>query len=678
MAIEFLKSLLIIFGISAIAIYILGRLKIPSIVGFLIAGVILGPYGLGLIKNVHEVEIFAEIGVILLMFTIGLEFSIKDLMVLRNQVFGAGLIQVVLTIVIVSMLSFLFLNHNINAALFDGFLIAPSSTAIVIKLLMDRAEINSPYGRTSVGISIFQDLCVVPFMLFIPILEGGSGRLGDILFTMFKAFLLLATVLLAARWAVPFVLHEIVKTRSRELFIITIIVLCIGTAFLTSALGLSLALGAFLAGIIISESEYASQATSDIMPLKDSFLGLFFISVGMLMNLQFFINNLFVVLSTVFLIVVAKSFITTSASLLIGQNFRTSLLAGFYLAQIGEFSFVLAIAGKKAGLLEDVNYQVFLSASVITMLLTPFIMASSPRISDFLSRKLSFITVKLTNQETDDIREEKAEHVIIVGFGVNGKNLAKVLKSSGIPYQVLEMNPNTVKEMKKKGEPIYYGDGTSVELLHKMGINRAKILVVVISDPSATRRIVQIARQENPRLRIIVRTRFVTEVDDLIKLGATEVIPEEFETSIEIFSRVLHYYHTPRNIILEHINKIREDSYCALRTVELPTKSLMERLELLGKIDTETYLIKDASKIDGQTIKDLALRAETGATIIAVQRDDEIYQNPSPEFVLRKGDIILLIGKPHHINNAIAYLESEKFCENCISEGPNKCFDTRN
>lgn len=663
MELEFLKSLVVIFGISALVVFALGKLRIPSVVGFLIAGVILGPHGFQFIKDVHEVELLAEIGVILLMFTIGLEFSLKNLMMLRSQVLGGGTIQVSVTVIAVAIMSFFCLNQNVNAAIFDGFLIALSSTAIVIKLLMDRAEINSPHGRASVGILLFQDLCVVPFMLLIPILAGNSGSLQDIAITMLKSLGVLGVVLIAARWAVPFILHEIVKTRSRELFIITIILLCIGTAFFTSKLGLSLALGAFLAGIVISESEYASQAIADIMPFKESFIGLFFISIGMLMDIDFLKGNLVTVIGTVISIIVLKTIISTSASILSGQPVRTSIIGGFYLSQIGEFSFVLAVAGKKVGLLEEYGYQIFLSASVITMLLTPFIISISPRISEHLISVLplkSFERIK-RKRLREDFPSKKSGHVIIVGFGVNGSNLAKVLRESGIPYVVLEMNANTVRKMKKKGEPIYYGDGTNAEILHKMGIHKGSVLVVAISDAAATRRIVQIARHENPDIYIIVRTRYVAEVDDLIKLGANEVIPEEFETSIEIFSRVLHHYHVPRNVITEHIDNVRKNSYSALRKVELPRKYLTERHEFLKDIETETYLIKEGSHIDDHFIKELHLRAETGVTIIAIQRGEEIYQNPSPDFVLKSGDVLLLIGKKKDINNAIDYLESERF-----------------
>ncbi|MCC6345984.1 MAG: cation:proton antiporter, partial [Nitrospirales bacterium] len=464
MEFDFLKSLLIIFAVSALVVFVLGRMKVPSIAGFLIAGIILGPHGFRLIGNVHEVEVLAEIGVILLMFTIGLEFSLRNLLMLRNAVIGGGLLQVLLTIGSVTLLSYLFFQQKLNASIFDGFLVALSSTAIVIRLLMDRAEINAPYGRMSVGILIFQDLCVVPFMLLIPVLAGNGGGYDDIFFSMFKALLVIGMVLLSARWGVPHLLHEIVKTRSRELFVITIILLCLGTAFLTFELGLSLALGAFLAGIVISESEYASQAIADIMPFKESFTGLFFISIGMLMDIDFFTHHFPVVTSVVGIILLLKLITAFIAASAVGQSMRSSLQSGVYLAQIGEFSFVLAVAGKAQGLITEEIYQVFLSASVLTMLMTPFMVGASPAAVSWLVSRQFFKKLDRAHQraERQEHPKRRKDHVIIVGFGVNGKNLAKVLRESEIPYVVLEMNANTVRKMKKKGEPIYYGDGTSL------------------------------------------------------------------------------------------------------------------------------------------------------------------------------------------------------------------------
>src|SRR4030066_969755 len=307
MGLEFLKTLVIIFGVSASVIFLLHKLRVPSIVGFLTAGVLLGPHGFGLIRDIREVELLAEVGVILLLFTVGLEISLKNLKRIRSAVLGGGLSQVLLTLLATAAIAYPFLQKW-NTPLFAGFLVALSSTAIVMKMLFDRGEIDSPHGRLSIGILIFQDLCVVPLMLLIPILSGARGSSLELLWTLLKSATIIFVVIFGARWLVPNILHQIVHTRSRELFVITIILLCLGTALFTSCLGLSPALGAFLAGLVISESEYAFQAISDILPFKESFTGLFFVSVGMLMNLGFLRENLFVILWVASLIVILKTF----------------------------------------------------------------------------------------------------------------------------------------------------------------------------------------------------------------------------------------------------------------------------------------------------------------------------------------------------------------------------------
>ncbi len=658
-AMEILKTLVIIFGASAFVVFLLQKMKIPSIVGFLIAGAALGPHGFGIIREAREVELLAEVGVILLLFTIGLEISLKNLKRIRSAVLGGGLSQVLLTLLVTTAIAYPFL-HKLNESLFAGFLVTLSSTAIVMKMLLDRAEMDSPHGRLSMGILIFQDLCVVPLMLLVPILSGNQGSFLEVLWTMAKSAAILFLVIFSARWLVPNLLHQIVRTRSRELFVITIILLCLGTALLTSTLGLSLALGAFLAGLIISESEYAYQAISDIVPFKDSFNGLFFISVGMLMNLEFLGKNpatVFSVVAAILLLKVLTGFLSVHW---LGHPTRVSLQTGLSLAQIGEFSFVLAVAGKSAGLIAEDLYQIFLSAAVLTMILTPFILRASPGISTWMSSKklLERLDRMKKKAEKEGFPPRREGHVIIIGFGLNGRNLAEVLKETSVPYVVLEINSDTVLRMKGKGEPIFYGDGASPEILHKLGIAAARMLVVAISDPAATRRIVQAARKENPRLTILVRTRYAAEVEDLLKLGANEVIPEEFETSIEIFAKVLHHYQVPRNLIIEQIEKIRSGSYEVLRRVELPAKDLPQKCEILVDIDTETYLINDRSRASRRSIKELGIRSATGATVIAVKRGAEIIPSPGLDFVFSPGDVLHLIGSKESLAKAFALLES--------------------
>lgn len=655
---EFLKSLVIIFGVSAVVVFLLHRLKVPSLVGFLVAGAIIGPHGIGLIKDAHAVETLAEVGVILLLFTIGIEFSMSKLMKMKKAVIGGGGVQVAFTIALSALVAYL-ATGKANMSVFFGFLVALSSTAIVFKMLTERGEIDSPHGRTMVGILLFQDLCVVPLMLLTPALSGEGINIADITLKFGKAVLIVAVVLLAARWLVPGLLHQVVHTKSRELFISTIILICLGIALLTSRFGLSLALGAFLAGLVISESEYAHQATSDILPFKDSFIGLFFVSVGMLINSGYMFDNYPKIAIVVALIFGLKIITGMFSALLIGNPLRTAIHAGLGLAQIGEFSFVLAVAGKASGLITEAFYQVFLSSSVITMIMTPFVLKTSPSISAWItSRRLLKRAGRLRRGfEGEGFPRKKSGHVIIIGFGLNGRNLARVLKETAIPYFVLEMNGDTVREMKKKGEPIYYGDGTSQQILHKLGIEKARLLVVAISDPASSRRIVSIARHENPEVYIIVRTRYIAEVDDLKALGANEVIPEEFGTSVEIFSRVLREYHFPNNVILDMVDKIRSDSYTALRSVEIRESHLFEKCEWLPEIEMDGFRVPEESPLIAKSIAEIQVRKKTGATIIAVRRGAEIFTNPRPDFRFEGGDIILFTGDSEGMTRALNYFK---------------------
>jgi len=657
---EFLQAILIIFGISGLIIYILGKFKIPAIVGFLIAGTIIGPYGMGFVREPKQVELIAEIGVILLMFTIGIEFSIPRLISLKKEVFLFGSLQVFLTIIVISIISQIVLNTALNLSLFYGFIVALSSTAIVMKLLSDRGELNSPHGKISLGILLFQDLCVVPLMLFTQMLSGEGSNFYNFLIVIFKAFLILSVIFILSRIAVPFILHEIVKTRSRELFIITTISICLGTAFFTSKLGLSLALGAFLAGVVISESEYSAQAVSDILPFKETFSGIFFISVGMLLNVDYIKNHIIEEITLVGSIFFFKALMIILIVYFFIHSLKISLTSALALSQIGEFSFILAFTGKSIGLLNEDAYQSFISASVITMLLTPLIIRYSHSWIDYLIHKKPFkLLEKARKIKETEIVVRKSNHVIIIGFGLNGRNLARVLQETNIPYVVLELNPDTVRKMKKKGEPIYYGDGTSPEILHKLGIHRAKVLVIAISDPLATRKIVQLAKTLNPKIHTIVRTRFITEIEELKKLGADEVIPEEFETSLEIFARVLHHFGTPRNKILQMIEHIRAEGYEILRLPQTPKTRAGIECVIFEGLEMESFIVEKNSWLIGKSIKSLDVRAKAGVTIIAIQRQKETILNPSSDFVLKEGDTIIYVGNKKQLISALNFFQGK-------------------
>jgi len=540
MEIMLLNEIVIIFGLSIAILFICHRLRMPTIVGFLLTGILAGPYGLGLIKAVHEVEILAEVGVVLLLFTIGIEFSLGRLLQIKKSVLMGGSIQVLLTLLVTFVIARQ-LGQPIGESIFIGFLISLSSTAIVLKLIQERAEVDSPHGRITLGILIFQDIIIVPMILVTPLLAGATGDLGEsVLVLIAKGIGIIGLVFVSAKWIVPQVLYQIARTRSRELFLLSVVVICLAVAWITSSAGLSLALGAFLAGLIISESEYSHHALGNILPFRDVFTSLFFISIGMLLDVGFLFRQPGTIVLMALGVLVLKSFIASFATVLLGFPLRTSILVGLALGQVGEFSFILSKTGVEHGLLAGNIYQMFLAVSVLSMVATPFIITLAPRLTDIIL--LLPLPKRLISgfYPVPDIKvEDKKHHLIIIGFGVNGRNVARAARVSGIPYAIIEMNPETVRSEQARGEPIYYGDSTQEAVLQHANIKDARIVVAAINDPTATRRITEIIRRLNPEVHLIVRTRYLQELKPLYELGADEVIPEEFETSVEIFTRVL-------------------------------------------------------------------------------------------------------------------------------------------
>lgn len=566
MEMPLLNELIIVFALSIGIFFVFHQLKIPAIVGFLLTGVLAGPYGLKVIKSVHEVEALAEIGVVLLLFTIGIEFSFRSLLKIKRLVLLGGSIQVLLTIII----SFVIARGaglSVNQSIFIGFLISLSSTAIVLKIIQDRAEIDCPHGRTTLGILIFQDIVAIPMMLFIPLLGGIEVNEYDNPFSLLaKGIGILALVAIGAKWIVPAILYEIGKTKNRELFLLSIIVICFTVAYMTYSIGLSLALGAFLAGLIISESEYSHEALGHITPFRDVFTSLFFISIGMLLNVSVFMGSPLLIIALTIAVILLKIFTAGVATILLGFPLRTGLLVGFKLAQIGEFSFILSKVGTDYGLLSAGTLQVFLAVSILSMVITPLLIALAPYVVDIVLKLPLPKMLKLgLYNENESKKKRKTDHIIIVGFGLNGKNLAKTSAASDIPYTVIEINPQTVKNERRKGEPIFHGDATHEAVLEFAGIKDARVLVIAISDTAATRKVIKAARKLNNEIYVIVRTRYVREVETLYKFGADEVIPEEFETSIEIFTKVLEKYLVPKVEIDNCIAQIRADGYQMFR-----------------------------------------------------------------------------------------------------------------
>ena len=573
----FLRDLVVLFSVSVVVVYCFDKLGLPALVGFLVAGALLGPYGLDIVEDVARVEVFAEIGVVLLLFTIGVEFSLAHIPTLRS-VLGCGSLQIGSVIVISALMGLAF-GLGLNQGLFLGFLTAMSSTAIVLKMVADRDEIHSPHGRLIIGLLIFQDLAVVPMMVLTPVLARGGGDLFTV-GSFLGSILLVTLIVIAARFVVPRMLVQVVRSRSRELFLISVILICLGIAWLSSLAGLSLALGAFIAGLVVSESEYSHQAMAEVLPFRHGFNSLFFISIGMLLDLRVLFAHPLLVTSLVMAVIVGKTVTAAGAAIASGFPWRPAFMMGIAVAQVGEFSFILSKAGRNVGLLSVESFQVFLAVSVLTMLLTPFLIELSPRIArraEAIQRLHHWARPKHP-PEPPTVRLR--DHTLIAGYGINGRNLAQVLRETEIPFVIVEMDGRVVEREHAKGVPIYFGDASHPQTLRRLGILEARTLVLAISDPLATRQTIKVARQLNPRIHIISRTRYLREIDDLRALGADQVVPEEFETSIEIFCLVLQEYRVPSGIIADKAERIRKEGYAVLRRQQPKWKEIVtERID---------------------------------------------------------------------------------------------------
>jgi len=650
MEIPLLNDIVIIFGLSIAILFICHRLRVPTIVGFLLTGILAGPYGLGLVKAVHEVEILAEVGVVLLLFTIGIEFSLGRLLQIKKSVLMGGSIQVLLTLLVTFVIARQ-LGQPIGESIFIGFLISLSSTAIVLKLIQERAEVDSPHGRTTLGILIFQDIIIVPMILVTPLLAGATGDLGEsVLVLIVKGIGIIGLVFVSAKWIVPQVLYQIARTRIQELFLLSVVVICLAVAWVTSSAGLSLALGAFLAGLIISESEYSHHALGNILPFRDVFTSFFFISIGMLLDVGFLFRHPGTIVLMALGVLVLKSIIASFATVLLGFQLRTSILVGLALGQVGEFSFILSKTGVEHGLLAGNIYQMFLAVSVLSMAATPFIITLAPRLADIILRLPLPKRLISGFYPVSEIKvENKKHHLIIIGFGVNGRNVARAARVSGIPYAIIEMNPETVRSEQAQGEPIYYGDSTQEVVLQHANIKDARIVVAAINDPTATCRIIEIIRRLNPEVHLIVRTRYLQEVKPLYELGADEVIPEEFETSVEIFTRVLAKYFIPRDEIERLVAEVRSDGYEMFRSLSKESSSFSDLKLQLPDVEISTLRVAERSPLVGKSLAETELRNKYGVTVLAIRRNSQILSNPNVNMPFCANDVLFVLGPTDRI-----------------------------
>ncbi len=649
-----IQDFLIIMAVAVTVVLIGNRFRIPVVVGFLLTGILAGPHGLKIVGGVEEVSTIADIGVVLLLFTIGVEMSLKDMLRIKRVIFIAGPLQVLITTTIVAPIAYA-LGLSTAESIYVGMMAAMSSTAISMKSYQEQGAGDSPHARAVVTISIFQDIASIPMLLSIPLLMGstteGDGELSRLIVYGLGMILF---VFVASRWVVPFLLEAVAMTRNRELFLISVVAICLGVAWFSSTIGLSLALGAFLAGLIVSESDYSHHALGNISPFRDLFISLFFVSVGMLLDFRVVLNQPLLILSLACGIVLLKAVIVVPICLLIGYPLRVALLTGVGLSNVGEFAFILAGAGLSAGLLDPDNYQIFLAVSAVTMASAPFLLRVAPRFVHHGERFSTPVFGRSRSFVAETVKETLTDHLIIVGFGVNGNNLARASQAVSIPYVIIEMNPETVKEARAAGERIYFGDATQSAIWETLNVKSARMIVIAISDPEATRRALMLVRTLNQSVRIVARTRYLNEIETLSRLGADEVIPEEFETSVEIFTRVLRYYLIPQQDIDQIVGEVRSDNYQIFRAKK--SESALQQVESdLANVQMTTLKVAPDAAVVGRSLAAMKLRSDHAVTVLMIKREGTNIVNPDAKTSFQPNDIVVLVGEDHHLSE-VAYL----------------------
>ncbi|HEX2975536.1 MAG TPA: cation:proton antiporter, partial [Bacteroidales bacterium] len=558
MDLDILKGIVIIVALSTFVNLIFTRIKVPTVVGYLITGIIAGPHLLSLAGSKNEIEILAEIGVVLLLFTIGMEFSLQHLLKIRKIVFFGGLIQVFITAGIFFVVSSF---HNLawQTGLFIGFLVALSSSALVMKLLQERSEITSNYGRTVLGILIFQDLLLVPLLLFTNLLADNEMSIPRELITLtVKVVIIIGTVYAANKVILPRLLHYVALARNEELFIMSIFLICFAVALLTSKLGMSLAFGAFLAGLMISESEYSHNVFGNFLPIKDIFASFFFVSIGMLLDISFVSGNFWLVLVSVILVISLKTIVAGGTGLLLGHTLQGTILIGLSLSQVGEFSFILAKDGFGLGILSEFYYQLFLAVAVITIATTPFLIKLSPVLfRSALRLNLPPCIVNgmfpLKEAQIPDFKN----HLVIIGKDASALKLSSMAKESNIKHISIIFDPSLAREKIMNGEMAVYGDAVNEPVLRRAHTETAGIVVISVGSIIPSMTIIEKVRSINKDAHILVRSPLTKNIGQLYKLGADQVLPEKLEIAIDLFNRILIRKKVPNKMINKIIKDIR-------------------------------------------------------------------------------------------------------------------------
>lgn len=651
MELAILKDIVIIFALSTLVNLVFNRIRIPTVVGYLLTGILAGPHMLSLIGERHQIELIAEIGVILLLFTIGMEFSLRHLLKIRRVVFFGGLLQVSLTAGLFYIAS-QFYGLDRAGGVFIGFLAALSSSALVLKLLQDRSEITSNYGRTVLGILIFQDILLVPLILFANLLGDNPLDPGSELLLLFlKAVLIIGLVYVGNKWLFPKLLHWIAMTKNQELFLMSIFLICLSVALLTSELGMSLAFGAFLAGLMISESEYSHNAFGNLIPIKDIFTSFFFVSIGMLLDMQFVIENISLVVLSVFLVLLIKTIIAGGTGFVLGHTFRGTVMVGLALSQVGEFSFILARIGLDNGIISTYYFQLFLAVAVITMAFTPLFMSISRQLADRLLR-LPLPRVwkeglfPLSEIDIPDLRD----HLVIIGKDESAQQLSGMARYHGVRHVSIIFDPAIARERMKAGDTVVYGDAINEPILEEAHVPTADVVVISVGSVIPAMAIIERVKHLNKNAFVIARAKYIENVEELYKVGADQVLPEKLEIAIDLFNRFLVHRLYPQKEINRILNHLRSLNLGVFSEKDMVKRSTI--LDELPNVNIGAVTVEEGSVPDGKSVAEIELRRNTGVTLLALRRGDEIIEHPVPGTKLRAEDVAYLLGDPEQINLA--------------------------
>ncbi len=657
-------DLISLFSAAAIGGLLASILGQPIILGYLLAGIIVGPFELGFIHDYEQVETVAELGVTFLLFTIGVEFSFAELNKVKNISLGGGGLQIALTIGLTAFISVTAgWVTSVPQGVFLGELLSLSSTAVVLKALMESNETSTSHGQVMLGILIIQDLALGLMLAVLPALNQPVDEIGIALWiALLKLALFALGAIIVGKWLIPPLLRLLAKTESRELFLLGIVALCLGIALLTGKIGLSTEMGAFVAGLMISEVEYSDQTLDYVEPLRDICAAAFFVSIGILIDPTFLWNNLPLILGLVSLVLVGKFLIITPLVLLFRYPLKTAIIAGLGLAQIGEFSFVLAEQGTHFGLISKELYMLVLGTTAMTLIVTPFVFRFLPIL---LSKAESLPALEkwLTKFDTPIKDSEDLllhDHIIVCGYGRVGKNVVKLLVSQGHQVLVIEQSEEKIKKLRDKKIPYLYGNASSLLLLEKAEVGAAKGMAIALPDPMSSRLCVKRALQLNPELDMVVRANEMEDIGMLYQLGAKEVIQPEFEASLELSSHLFRVLGLPRVTIEADIQKIRESQYLQLQPERSPEEISRELEEAVSTMDNKWYTLPTNSTLVGMSIEKAHVRSLTGVSIIEIKRfSGEKIDYPDAKTMIETGDKLLLVGTPNDFES-FDYLATQK------------------